>query len=186
MATAEQTREALIEALIRLLEHRSLAEISVREIAAEAGVNHGLVHRHFGSKDNLVNAAAKRVSEEVHRGYPGHRGMSAFTFRYLRDHPEIVRIVAQACLDGNTELLRAASPDPERLEVIVAPIREAMSRVAVVAGVDPYLLNAFAISSLLGWFLFHPLLEAGFGLPADADSQAEALLRLLDLLVAGS
>ena len=185
MATAEQTREALIGALIKLLEERSLGEISVREIAAEAGVNHGLVHRYYGSKDNLVHAAARRVSEEIHRGYPGQRGMSAFTFRYLRDHPEVVRIVARACLESRTDLLRAASPDPARLEQIIAPLCEAMARTGIDTGVDPHVPNAFAISALFGWFLFHPLLEEGFGLPFDADEQVEGLLQLLDFALAG-
>lgn len=174
----------MIQALIRLIRQRSLNEISVRDIAREAGVNHGLVHRYFGSKDNLVRAAAGRISDEIHQGYPGRRGMSAFTFRYLREHPEVVRVVAQACLDDQGDLLAAAGPDPERLAEIVAPVQEALGRAGFEGTVDPHVLNAVAISAILGWFLFSPLLYAGFGLAEDADAQVEGLLELLDALVA--
>ena len=39
--------------------------VSVRQIAAKAGVNHALVHRYFGAKDDMV--AAILLSVAVYR-----------------------------------------------------------------------------------------------------------------------
>ncbi len=39
--------------------------VSVREIAGHAGVNHGLIHTYFGSKDNLVTAALDDLNERA-------------------------------------------------------------------------------------------------------------------------
>ncbi len=44
---------ALIEAAAELFSQHGVKAVSVRNIAEKAGVNHGLVHRHFGSKEML-------------------------------------------------------------------------------------------------------------------------------------
>jgi AcrR family transcriptional regulator len=181
--SAEETRAALITALIALLDAKSAAAISVREVAARAGVNHGLVHRYFGSKAGLVAAAVQAMSAELHAGDPALAGMSAATFATLRKNPAIARLVARTCLDGPRDLLALASPPRERLEEIVAPIRAALARSPLAAHIDPYVINALASAAFLGWFAFKPLLEKGFGLPKRADNQVAALLSLVDRLV---
>src|SRR3954469_13548264 len=122
--TAEDSRSLLVAALVELLKTQSIDSISVRDVAAAAGVNHGLVHRYFGSKAGLVDAAVEQLSAEIHRGRADRAGMSAATFAYLRAHPELARLVARACLDGPQELLSKAAPPRARLEAIVAPIRK--------------------------------------------------------------
>src|SRR3954465_15607142 len=44
-------RRALLDAAKRLLPERAPSTVSGRELAAEAGVNYGLVHHYFGNKD---------------------------------------------------------------------------------------------------------------------------------------
>jgi AcrR family transcriptional regulator len=52
-----ETRVKLLAATWKLLARDGYAGLSTREIAAEAGVNHALVHYYFGTKDRLVIAA---------------------------------------------------------------------------------------------------------------------------------
>jgi AcrR family transcriptional regulator len=179
---AQETREALIEALVRLLRTRSIASISVREVAAQAGVNHGLVHRYFGSKEALVRAAVRRFSERLHEGDPVQKGVSASSFQLLRRHPELALVVARSCLECPGDFLRHAAPPPERLEEIVAPIRGALEHLGA-GDVDPHVVNVLAASALLGWFVFKPLFRTGFGLPRDADERVHDLLRRVDDLL---
>ena len=62
----EAVKTALIQSASLLFAHRGIAGVSVREIAQHAQVNHGLVHRHFGSKEGLVKAVLEHLSQEVH------------------------------------------------------------------------------------------------------------------------
>ena len=55
---------ALKQAALELLAEQGMA-FSIREVAGRANVNHGLVHRHFGSKQELVTAAIADRTREL-------------------------------------------------------------------------------------------------------------------------
>lgn len=63
--TKLDSRTALLDAAEVLLINRGHAAITVRVVAAEAGVNHGLVRYYFGSLDGLLLAALERVTERL-------------------------------------------------------------------------------------------------------------------------
>ncbi|POX50088.1 TetR/AcrR family transcriptional regulator [Streptomyces sp. Ru72] len=52
-----QGREALMAAAIRVVARGGLRKLTYRSVAAEAGVTHGLVVHHFGSRDTLLEDA---------------------------------------------------------------------------------------------------------------------------------
>jgi AcrR family transcriptional regulator len=56
---------ALLDAAERLLVERGHAGLTTRRLAAEAGVNHGLVHYYFGSLENLLARALERFTEAM-------------------------------------------------------------------------------------------------------------------------
>jgi AcrR family transcriptional regulator len=182
---ADDARALLVAATVELLKTRSADALSVRDVAAEAGLNHGLVHRYFGSKAALIAAAVQQVSAEIHRGSDDTPAMSGATFAYLRAHPEVAVVMARAAVDGQRPLLAAAAPSRARLDEIVAPIRAALARAGLDGAIDPYVLNALGSAALLGWFVFRPMLARGFGLGADADEKLAQLLAVLDGFVAG-
>jgi AcrR family transcriptional regulator len=176
---AEAVREALVSAVIRLLDRKSVAEISVKEIAAEARVNHGLVHRHFGSKEALVREAVERTNARIGREYPEER-QASFTLALLRRRPEIARILARCCLDGPRDLLALAAPPPERMEKHLRPIRRLIARLGLEGRIDPNVLDAVGAAALFGWIVFKPLFEAGFPIPPDADERLAEIVALVD------
>ncbi len=57
-------RERLITAGYRVLAERGYDATTVKEVAREAGVNQGLVHYYFGSKDALLLAVAKEARQQ--------------------------------------------------------------------------------------------------------------------------
>ncbi|GEC05058.1 hypothetical protein SSP24_27130 [Streptomyces spinoverrucosus] len=50
-------REALLEAAVRVVARGGLRRLTYRAVAEEAGVTHGLVVHHFGSRDALIEEA---------------------------------------------------------------------------------------------------------------------------------
>ena len=61
----EANVEAFLDAAERLLVREGAAGISTRQLAREAGQNHGLVHYYFGSVDELLLQALERFTERV-------------------------------------------------------------------------------------------------------------------------
>ncbi|MFG3021458.1 TetR family transcriptional regulator [Streptomyces sp. NPDC048254] len=69
----EAHREAILEAARAAFAERGYARATIREIAGRAGVTHGLVMRHFGSKERLFLAAVPGTRDlpELVPGPPG-------------------------------------------------------------------------------------------------------------------
>lgn len=59
------SRTALIDAAERLLIERGHAALTVRVVASEAGVNHGLVRYYFTTLDNLLLEAFDRFTNQL-------------------------------------------------------------------------------------------------------------------------
>lgn len=59
----EAVRRALIDSAKTLMSMRSPRQVSGRELAQHAGVNYGLIHHYFGTKDNVfVEAVAESTA----------------------------------------------------------------------------------------------------------------------------
>ncbi|MCV2866582.1 TetR family transcriptional regulator C-terminal domain-containing protein [Albidovulum sediminicola] len=60
---AERSRKALIDATLDSIAEDGIAETTVSRIIERAGVSRGMIHLHFGGKDNLLTAAAAAFSD---------------------------------------------------------------------------------------------------------------------------
>lgn len=68
MAEAQVTRtqeEAFLDAAERLLLELGYPGVTTRRLAAEAGLNHGLVHYYFGSVESLLVRVLERFTERL-------------------------------------------------------------------------------------------------------------------------
>jgi AcrR family transcriptional regulator len=61
----EANVEAFLDAAERLLIREGAAGISTRQLAREAGQNHGLVHYYFGSVDELLLQTLERFTDRI-------------------------------------------------------------------------------------------------------------------------
>ena len=91
----EAVKKALIEAAAPLIAKHGVEGITTRSIAKAARVNHGLINRHFGSKDTLVRevarSLARRLFEESQARHDDiatmlDRGFSAQSGRFVRSY----------------------------------------------------------------------------------------------------
>lgn len=60
-------RTLLADALMRVAARRGLEDVSLRHVAAEAGVTAGMVQHYFGTKDEMMTFALAAVRERVER-----------------------------------------------------------------------------------------------------------------------
>ncbi|HLM09033.1 MAG TPA: helix-turn-helix domain-containing protein [Thermoleophilaceae bacterium] len=61
----EEATEALLDAAERLLIQSGYGDLTTRGVAAEAGVNHGLVHYYFGSMEELLLQVLERFTTRL-------------------------------------------------------------------------------------------------------------------------
>ncbi|MEM7310684.1 MAG: CerR family C-terminal domain-containing protein [Planctomycetota bacterium] len=64
------TRDRLLEAAARLFAERGRELVSIRDIAAAAGVRHGCINYHFRSKDELYHETLMRFGPAAGRAEP--------------------------------------------------------------------------------------------------------------------
>ena len=66
---ADDRRRALVEATIASLKRHGHEGLSVRRIAAQAGVSIGLINHHFPNKDALVAESYRQFSRQLAAGF---------------------------------------------------------------------------------------------------------------------
>jgi AcrR family transcriptional regulator len=87
--------EALLDAAERLLVAIGYAAITTRNVAEEAGVNHGLVHYYFGSMDHLLLDVVERFTDRL---IERQRAMYAASVPFIEKWRQAMRF-----LDDDTE-----------------------------------------------------------------------------------
>src|SRR6478672_12599031 len=87
---------AVLESAADLFAERGPAATSIKDIAARSKVNHGLIHRHFGSKDGLVAAVLDHLGQHL----AGLLAANADDSAVGRAVDRQLRVIARTSLDG--------------------------------------------------------------------------------------
>jgi AcrR family transcriptional regulator len=180
----DEIRAAVIAAATALFAERSPRAVSVREIAAAAGVQHSLVHRHFGTKDDLVRevlaAEGARIASRVEAAGDPVEGIVA-EFRQVMDNGVLLRAVARALLDG----VRPGTFTQEH------PAIRSLIELTAAASVDrpdrdPRVVVAFSVAAAAGWQIFEDWLRLAADLDRDREEVRAEVAELLRELITGS
>jgi TetR/AcrR family transcriptional regulator, repressor for neighboring sulfatase len=149
----DEVAAAILDSAAQMFAERGPAAASIRDIAARARVNHGLVFRHFGAKEQLVaavlNHLAARVTTLIDAGAPTAEIEVAATLQ--------LRVIARALLDGfPVGQLQTSFPGAARLVDEIRPQHPSDDAARQAA--------AHAIALMLGWQMFEPFLRSATGL----------------------
>ena len=173
----DAVKAALIHAAADLFATRGPAAVGVREIAQKAGVNHGLVHRHFGSKEGLLLAVMNSLSERVSNSLGPHREDERLSellipvFEQAQETGQHWRILAMALLEGRDPAdIQEGFPVFERL--LAAAQRSEPD------GITPEAFTSILVGMGLGMLVFAPWLKAASG----QDDEQWAATRMAMLL----
>ena len=111
-----RTRARILECALEAFAERGFEGATVRDIAAAAGVNHGLIKYHFGDKDNLWKSAVEflfiRMHDEISPPegddkLPAFEQLKSWIRRYVAycaRHPEHARIMVQESIRDSDRL----------------------------------------------------------------------------------
>ena len=164
--------KAVLDATVELLAEAGPRTLSVRQVADRAGVNHALVHRHFGTKDEIVRRALEvqsaAVAQDIRaRSRDGELDVVQ-VLEVLADHPAYWTTLARVVLD-----------DPELAGRGTAPTTELFATAARREGGDPG-TTALAACLMLGRRVFGDFVVEATGTdPGDLDTDVSQLLRSL-------
>lgn len=180
-AGAAQVRESILDAAVKLMGERGSADVALREIAREANVNHGLVHRHFGTRHDVLIAVLKRHSE-IGADFLRDADDIDAAINKLWAHPNMVessKLVASALLGGVAPESIADGHALRRLEQLLqADDMEAAQKKARA--------TAVALSCLmLGWGIFGNYLSAAANASGSQELRSD-VLEILHSLAAAS
>lgn len=174
---------ALIDAAAGLFAAKGPAQVSVREIADKAGVNHGLVHRHFGSKEGLLRAVMQGLSSQMGQdtakalSSDDEKALRLGMFRSLTSNEIYVKILARSLLDG-----KPLEDIQERFPIIDSLVEYATKQKAdgrLAKDLDPKAVIAYQVASVMGWLTFERYLTASTGLDeAGTEKSRAAFLNL--------
>lgn len=106
-------RRKLVETAVRLFSDRPYDEVSVQEIAAEAGVATGLLYYHFTDKEGLYAAALVHVAEQMKERIDAAIDPSRPPLEQLMAALDAHLTFVEQHATGYRELLRGAGSQPK-------------------------------------------------------------------------
>ena len=179
-----EIRLAVTEAAERLFRERSPADVTLREIATEAGVNYSLVYRYFRTKDALIAAVfSPRVKGIREQFVDAPEGPEALRdVHYMHDVPGYARSLAWVILEGNN--LDLLFQDVESEEGSAEPSDDADVAVLKPDAIAARIAIGSFLALAMGWDLYEPYLLRLTGLEhIDKPVLNEELARLADALL---
>jgi AcrR family transcriptional regulator len=187
---SQHPKGAILRAAAELMAEHSPSDVSLREIAARAGVNYGLIHRHYGTKDQLLveifqeftdyGAEQIRAADTIHE---------AIRRTFTLDSGGFARILSWVALDGVAA--EKTFPDPSGMAVFQALIEKEWSDGDGAARrdrFDPRVVSSFVMLMISIWDFYAPYMQQvdDWGDRDLADVQAEVLELMQTLVTAAA
>jgi AcrR family transcriptional regulator len=170
-------REALLKAAIAVVARSGLRNLTYRAVAAEAGVAHGLVRHHFGSREALIKEAlhysvTQSIDTTALESESGSLGDLARSLaKAVSDDPGIQAFQYELILEARRR------PELRRdVEIYYQTYRDAVYRALSAAGIDDRDLAELVFCALDG-LVFQQL---ALGDPAATDKGLRRLRAMLE------
>ncbi len=145
---------ALVAAATKLFTEHAPGDVTIRAIAAAAGVNHGLVHRHIGSKLDLARLVIDAASERVKAGLPRTDDPVRLLLAIMEgaiDEPVFSRVLAWSMLEG---------VDQGGLRTSSGLVTAGHAILETLGVADPRTVTADLVARTLGWATYEEYLVA--------------------------
>jgi AcrR family transcriptional regulator len=186
----EAVKEAVLKSATELFAARGYAAVSVRDIAQSAGVNHALVHRHFGTKQEVLKAALERTAGEfiaVAKEITDLRLDFKKLFAAAIEHAAYFRTLARITLEGeNLAEFQRDFPTIKRMIELLDQRVNSIGKGTKRSGssVDARVQVAALVGLTMGWVVFEDTLLIAAGLEQhDREEVRDEIVRIIQRLV---
>ncbi len=183
----KEVMEALTQAARELFGNLGPEAVSVRDVAAKADVNHALVHRHFGTKENLLQAVLDEHARAFRAAMLKEEDFGATLVRLFdvaTERPAFTMIVAQLLLGGDAP--NAFVAQEGGLKVLADKVSKGKSKQDREQAMT---VIAAAASLNLGWHLFAPFIIHALdydGAPDKMETGIREMMRELATKIPGT
>lgn len=190
----EQTRRKLLDVTLRFIADRSLASISLREVAREAGIVPTAFYRHFASMDelgvDLVDVSMRPLRQmirDARKGRVAHGDIIADTVailaKHVREQPDQFRFLTRERSGGVGAVRRAIATE---LRLFTSDLTVDLARLTTGydwSTEDLEMTAELMVTAMLGTVV--SLLEADERHPEDTATILDVAERQLRLIVLG-
>jgi AcrR family transcriptional regulator len=177
----ERSKTHLVQVATQLFAQRGLRGVTVRDIAAEAGVSHSMIFRHFGGMDGLITASFESLSQQVGRSSKlfeplPNVGQMHQLLDVLSDNRQLAKMMIHGLLE---EDYRFEDPDHLAFKRLVLGLEKKRVAGEFSADIDSQILAISAVAILLGWQLVEPRISDLIGEPdLDVREYRKAVLKM--------
>lgn len=190
----EKSKSAILKAARHLLAERDFSAMSIRDVAAEAGVSHGLVQHHFGTREQLIAAIIQQeITEFPTRVGPmpsvstpeGRAEVRRELLEGQGQFEEFARLITRAQLAGvQPETMLDDAQTPAR--ALADSIRSQQHEHAA-DGLDPALVAAYINAAMFAFSILGPWLMASVGMrPEDLETHSADIASISMTLIASA
>lgn len=181
-----ETRNRILQAALEAFAARGFEGASLRDVAAAADVNHGLIKYHFQDKDRLWKAAVDYLFDRLHSeleppadedDLPPLESLRAWVHRYVRycaRHPEHARIMVQESIRDSDRLKWAVE---HHIRLDHQPLVEGMQNnkdLGIYPDIPAYSLVYILTASAQNLFMLAAEVKHLYGVDVHDDAVVEA------------
>lgn len=193
-----KAKAAILQAARRLFAEQDFTAVSIRDVAAEAQVSHGLVQHHFGTREQLIAAIIAQEISDFTRRVPAQSvatqedrdRLRRELGTGLRHFEEFAQLITRAELAGvrPESMLNDDAQTPAQMlaEAISAERPEHNAQ-----GLNPALVAAYINAAMFAFATIGPWLMASVGMrPEDLDANRDDIaaisMTLVNVAIEGS
>ena len=180
---SKKTNQRMVKAALELIYRDGFAGLKLRQVAAKAGVNLGLFHYHFGSKDDFVRAVLQETYDRFfHRfrleskgsgpAWERLRGTAIAFGCFMRDNRLLMLALLRDSFQGHRPVLEFVEANlPRHIEVFRALLQKSMKEGSVEETPLPlalsFLLGAVNMANLAVGLMEHAGVKSLRGKPME-------------------
>ena len=189
----EITRAGILQSALEHFARFGFEGASVRDIAAQTGVNHGMIRHIYGTKEELWRAATTFLFErldrevnldaEIQAGLGDRELFTTYVHRYVRycaRHPEHARIMIQQSSRAGAALEWTTKRFIRARYLVAGPIIERLMAKGDLPDVDPLSLAFSLAASCQMYFVLAPEVKSLAGrnvsLPTEVEAHARSVV----------